>query len=118
MFSPCDDQVFNDAVTLFQINLDFTFEILVRFMAWLAIMLNWECRCMARNKTPTWHQFVRLWAAQVKSWSGQIVGCGVVSFDLGVQNYLGKGTLLTAPKCGFPEIVSQECVQKTNVKVF
>ena len=48
-----------DGVTVFSVQdvmssyLDTTFEVPAGIMAWLAIMVNWECRCIARTKVPT-----------------------------------------------------------------
>ena len=49
--------------------LDTTFEVPAGIMAWLAIMVNWECRCIARTKVPTWHQFMHLWISSLTTWT-------------------------------------------------
>ena len=54
---------------LMSLYLDTTFEVPAGIMAWLAIMVNWECRCMASTKVPTWHQFMHLWISSLTTWT-------------------------------------------------
>ena len=63
-----DGHTVSDVLQLFQDYLDASFMLPAGVMSWLAIKLNRDCQCMACTQSPTWHQFVRLWAACVKRW--------------------------------------------------
>ena len=64
-----DGATVSDVKTLPSNYLDSTFEFSAGIMAWLAITVNWGCRCQATTKVPTWHQFVRIWIPSVKRWT-------------------------------------------------
>ena len=73
--SKCFLPVSTDSVTvttvqqLFASFLDSTFELPAGRMVWLVIKVFRDCRCQARVKVPTWHQFMHLWISSLQSWT-------------------------------------------------
>ena len=61
-----NESIVSSVWELFDNFLNSTFELPAGIMSWVAIMVNWDCRCAARNTALTWQRFMHLCVSAVK----------------------------------------------------